>query len=82
MVREREFPTPLATALTRAAQTPQQRQANMRFAKAQEKKMGRPEQIITKKQGPQKSPISKIWIILLGFVLCGGVLFELVKLFF
>jgi hypothetical protein len=33
----------------------------MRFAKAQEKKMGRPEQII-KKREPQKSPISKIWI--------------------
>ncbi|KAH7401978.1 hypothetical protein DE146DRAFT_450156, partial [Phaeosphaeria sp. MPI-PUGE-AT-0046c] len=63
------------------AQTPQQRQANMRFAKAQEKKMGRPEQIV-KKQGPQKSPISKIWIILLGFVLCGGLVFELLKMFF
>jgi hypothetical protein len=33
----------------------------MRFAKAQEKKMGRPEQVI-KKREPQKSPISKIWI--------------------
>ncbi|CAO2649130.1 Nn.00g100790.m01.CDS01 [Neocucurbitaria sp. VM-36] len=43
------------------AQTPQQRQANMRFAKAQEKKMGKPEQTI-KKREPQKSPISKIWI--------------------
>ncbi|KAH7077150.1 hypothetical protein FB567DRAFT_143490 [Paraphoma chrysanthemicola] len=63
------------------AQTPQQRQANMRFAKAQEKKMGKPEQII-KKQGPQKSPISKVWIILLGFVLCGGLIFELLKMFF
>ncbi|KAH7072867.1 hypothetical protein BKA63DRAFT_52770 [Paraphoma chrysanthemicola] len=63
------------------AQTPQQRQANMRFAKAQEKKMGKPEQII-KKREPQKSPISKIWIILLGFVLCGGLIFELLKMFF
>jgi hypothetical protein len=36
----------------------------MRFAKAQEKKMGRPEQII-KKREPQKSPISKIWISML-----------------
>jgi hypothetical protein len=35
----------------------------MRFAKAQEKKMGRPEQVITgKRVGPQKSPISRIWI--------------------
>jgi hypothetical protein len=45
------------------AQTPQQRQANMRFAKAQEKKMGRPEgETVVKKREPQKSPISKIWI--------------------
>jgi hypothetical protein len=34
----------------------------MRFAKAQEKKMGRPEQAVTKKRDPQKSPISKVWI--------------------
>jgi hypothetical protein len=46
----------------RQAQTPQQRQANMRFAKAQEKKMGKPEAPVVVKRGPQKSPISKIWI--------------------
>jgi hypothetical protein len=35
----------------------------MRFAKAQEKKMGRPEgEVNVKKREPQKSPISKIWI--------------------
>jgi len=35
----------------------------MRFAKAQEKKMGKPEgPQIVKPRGPQKSPISKIWI--------------------
>jgi hypothetical protein len=35
----------------------------MRFAKAQEKKMGRPEgETVVKKREPQKSPISKIWI--------------------
>ncbi|KAJ4332113.1 hypothetical protein N0V95_009732 [Ascochyta clinopodiicola] len=55
----------------------------MRFAKAQEKKMGRPETPqVVKPRGPQKSPISKIWIILLAFVLCGGLLFELLKMFF
>ncbi|EUC33214.1 hypothetical protein COCVIDRAFT_38609 [Bipolaris victoriae FI3] len=66
------------------AQTPQQRQANMRFAKAQEKKMGKPESNVpvVKKQGPQKSPISKPWIIVLAFVLCGGLLFEVLRLFF
>lgn len=65
------------------AQTPQQRQANMRFAKAQEKKMGMPEQpVLPRKMGPQKSPISKVWIVILAFVLCGGLLFEVLKLFF
>lgn len=46
------------------AQTPQQRQANMRFAKAQEKKMGKPESTepVVKKRAPQKSPISRFWI--------------------
>jgi hypothetical protein len=35
----------------------------MRFAKAQEKKMGKPEQVVVKKrEGPRKSPISKFWI--------------------
>jgi len=34
----------------------------MRFAKAQEKKMGKPEQPVVVKRGPQKSPISKVWI--------------------
>jgi hypothetical protein len=38
----------------------------MRFAKAQEKKMGRPEAPV-KKREPQKSPISKIWISTFSF---------------
>ena len=39
----------------------------MRFAKAQEKKMGKPETVqVVKPRGPQKSPISKIWISMLG----------------
>ncbi|KAF7574972.1 hypothetical protein PtrSN002B_000683 [Pyrenophora tritici-repentis] len=56
----------------------------MRFAKAQEKKMGKPEStaVPVKKREPQKSPISKGWIIVLSFILCGGLLFELLKLFF
>ncbi|KAF2630620.1 hypothetical protein BU25DRAFT_455713 [Macroventuria anomochaeta] len=55
----------------------------MRFAKSQERKMGKPETAqVVKPRGPQKSPISKIWIIVLAFVLCGGLLFEILKLFF
>lgn len=35
----------------------------MRFAKAQEKKMGMPEQpVLPRKVGPQKSPIGRVWI--------------------
>ncbi|CAI9635127.1 hypothetical protein GT037_007867 [Alternaria burnsii] len=66
------------------AQTPQQRQANMRFAKAQEKKMGQPvsTEPVVKKRAPQKSPISRFWIIVLAFILVGGLLFEVLKLFF
>jgi hypothetical protein len=73
----------------------------MRFAKAQEKKMGKPESTTpVVKRGPMKSPISKPWIsthtptsaiekrrsnmhvVVLGFVLCGGLLFEVLKMFF
>jgi hypothetical protein len=34
----------------------------MRFAKAQERKMGKPEAPVVEKRAPQKSPISKVWI--------------------
>ena len=102
----------------------------MRFAKAQEKKMGKPEApVVVKPRGPQKSPISKGWIgtcspyehntiqsnqtqsdpsqartgegrerrwrkedgfanadfvcaVLLAFMLCGGLLFEVLRMFF
>ncbi|KAI4949737.1 hypothetical protein J4E86_007691 [Alternaria arbusti] len=63
----------------------------MRFAKAQEKKMGKPESTepVVKKRAPQKSPISRFWIstffsprVVLAFILVGGLLFEVLKLFF
>jgi hypothetical protein len=63
------------------AQTPQQRAANARFARSEEKKMGKPVQAV-KKREEFKSPISKGWIIVLAFVLCGGVIFEVLRLFF
>lgn len=49
----------------------------MRFAKAQEKKMGKPDSNVpvVKKQGPQKSPISKAWISTsLSFLVNSGLL--------
>jgi hypothetical protein len=74
----------------------------MRFAKAQEKKMGQPVSTdpVVKKRAPQKSPISRFWIstslallqserigtnisaVVLAFMLVGGLLFEVLKLFF
>ena len=40
------------------AQTPQQRRANAKFAKTEEKKMGKPESL-TKKKEKTKPPVSK-----------------------
>jgi hypothetical protein len=73
----------------------------MRFAKAQEKKMGQlvSTEPVVKKRAPQKSPISRFWIstypwpsigilrtnmfvVVLAFILVGGLLFEVLKLFF
>lgn len=65
------------------AQTPQQRAANAKYARSEEKKMGKPVQTVKRKDPTDfKSPISKGWIIVLAFILCGGVIFEILKLFF
>ncbi|KAG9693580.1 hypothetical protein KCU81_g5621, partial [Aureobasidium melanogenum] len=60
-------------------QTPQQRRANEAFAKKQEVKRGKPEPAV-KKTTPQKSPISKFWLFALLFVVCGGLVFELLRI--
>ncbi|PSN65588.1 hypothetical protein BS50DRAFT_497554, partial [Corynespora cassiicola Philippines] len=52
-----------------------------RFAKREEAKMGKPIAPVKRKE-EFKSPISKGWIIVLAFVLCGGLIFEILKLFF
>ncbi|KAL5392991.1 hypothetical protein PMIN06_006386 [Paraphaeosphaeria minitans] len=65
------------------AQTPQQRAANARYARREEGKMGKPvEERVKRTKQDFKSPIGKGWIIVLGFVLAGGAIFELLKLFF
>jgi len=63
------------------AQTPQQRQANKKFAKNLEGRMGKAPQDIKKKQD-FKSPISPLWLGLLGFVVFGGLIFELLSRIF
>jgi anti-sigma factor RsiW len=82
------------------AQTPAQKRANARFAKAEEDKRGKP---VAKKRDTEKSPIPR-WVIgtslvsqveymrilltgmiftgILAFVVCGSLIFELVRLLF
>ncbi|KAK3905429.1 hypothetical protein C8A05DRAFT_30775 [Staphylotrichum tortipilum] len=65
------------------AQTPQQRRANLKFAKDNESRMGKSEDQIKKRvKDAPKSPISPIWLILLGFVVFGGLIFEVLSRIF
>ncbi|RMY50408.1 hypothetical protein D0864_06342 [Hortaea werneckii] len=43
-------------------QTPQQRRANNTFAKAEERKRGKPQGEVQRKEKPAKAPISKTWV--------------------
>ncbi|SCU85001.1 LADA_0D05160g1_1 [Lachancea dasiensis] len=60
-----------------AVQTPKQRIANEKFAKRNEKKLGKAKKTQTK---PALS-LSKTWISVLLFLLVGGGILELVSLF-
>ncbi|KAJ5472438.1 hypothetical protein N7530_006439 [Penicillium desertorum] len=60
------------------AQTPQQRRANERFAKTEAAKRGKAPTIKPKKN--TKSPLSASWVVLLAFVVCGGLLLELLRI--
>ncbi|KAJ5899818.1 hypothetical protein N7495_004562 [Penicillium taxi] len=60
------------------AQTPQQRRANERFAKSESAKRGKGP--ITKPKAIAKAPISAGWLVILAFVVCGGLLLELVRI--
>ncbi|KAK4952115.1 hypothetical protein LTR10_010035 [Elasticomyces elasticus] len=65
-------------------QTPQQRRANAQFAKNEEAKRGKPQSALKKKveNKVEKLPVSKGWLYLLLFVVCGGIIFELVRIVF
>ncbi|KAK4241265.1 hypothetical protein C8A03DRAFT_30610 [Achaetomium macrosporum] len=65
------------------AQTPQQRRANLKFAKENEARMGKSEDQIKKRtKDTPKSPISPMWLALLGFVVFGGLIFEIISRIF
>jgi len=54
-------------------QTPTQRKANLKFAAVNENKQGKPASQLQKKESKkQKSPISKVWLYVLGFIVFGG----------
>ncbi|EOO02966.1 putative secretory pathway protein ysy6-like protein [Phaeoacremonium minimum UCRPA7] len=59
------------------AQTPEQRRRNLKFAKDQDARRGKSEDQLKKRAKDQpKSPISPIWLGVLGFIVFGGLLFE------
>jgi hypothetical protein len=67
------------------AQTPRQRQANAKFFKEQEQRRGKSEDEIkklVKDVKATKSPISGFWLAILGFVVFGGLIFEVLSRLF
>ncbi|KAI1115824.1 hypothetical protein F5Y14DRAFT_409410 [Nemania sp. NC0429] len=65
------------------AQTLEQRKRNAKFVKDQDARRGKPESQIKKRnQQTLKSPISPFWLGILGFIVFGGLVFELISRFF
>ncbi|KAK7402955.1 hypothetical protein QQX98_011307 [Neonectria punicea] len=65
------------------AQTPEQRRRNAKFAKDNESRMGKSEEQVKKRvEKVTKSPISIFWLVLLGFIIFGGLVFEVMAKFF
>ncbi|TPX15182.1 uncharacterized protein E0L32_004740 [Thyridium curvatum] len=59
------------------AQTPEQRRRNAKFVKEQEARRGKSETEIKKRtKDVAKSPISPMWLGVLGFIVFGGLVFE------
>ncbi|CAL9737242.1 protein Ysy6p [Monosporozyma servazzii] len=65
-----------------AVQTPKQRIANEKFNKKVEKTRKYGKKKPTKKNSDDKVAISKYWIFALTFLLIGGGVLELLRLFF
>ncbi|OXV07423.1 hypothetical protein Egran_04812 [Elaphomyces granulatus] len=79
MVNKVQFTDLARSLLLWQTQTPKQRMANEKFAKHEASKRGKHENIVKSKR-EVKSPISTGWIVLLAFVICGGLVFELLRL--
>lgn len=65
-----------------AVQTPKQRMANEKFNKNIEKNRKYGKKKTVKNVQDDKLPISKYWIIALVFLLMGGGILEILRLFF
>ncbi|KAI1169823.1 hypothetical protein F4777DRAFT_584534 [Nemania sp. FL0916] len=62
------------------AQTLEQRKRNAKFVKDQDARRGKADTDIKKKtRDLPKSPISPFWLGVLGFVVFGGLLFEMIS---
>ncbi|PWY64243.1 hypothetical protein BO70DRAFT_367059 [Aspergillus heteromorphus CBS 117.55] len=58
------------------AQTPQQKKANEKYAKHEAAKHGKGK-IVAKSKPASKSPVSTGWLVILAFVVCGGIFLEI-----
>lgn len=61
-----------------ALQTPKQRAANAKWSKKIHNQHGKPKS--TKSEF--KFPVSKFWVVMLVFLVCGGAVLELLRMFF
>ncbi|KAI1647247.1 uncharacterized protein F4817DRAFT_316029 [Daldinia loculata] len=67
----------------KTAQTLEQRRRNAKFAKDQDARRGKSETDVKKQtKGVRKSPISPFWLGILGFIVFGGLIFELISRIF
>jgi len=61
-------------------QTLYQQKANQKFARREEKKMGKSSEALQKKR-KSKVSVSGVWLALMLFAVLGGLIFEFVRLF-
>ncbi|CAM1508479.1 Fc.00g053270.m01.CDS01 [Cosmosporella sp. VM-42] len=65
------------------AQTLEQRRRNAKFVKDQEARRGKSEDQVKKRtEKVVKSPVSMFWLVILGFIIFGGLVFEVLSRFF